>query len=209
MDLIDAKAEVAAFMRRTYQRYLTTSTGGNISRRLGAIMLITPSGKDKSSLTEDDIAEVVIETGENLTPRLKLSIESDMHRLIYKERDDVDAVVHAHPVFSCLYSASGESINTTLIAESWYLLDRVERIPYQRMGTKALADVVCNYFSSTKANVALLEKHGAIALGKSLLGAFDRLECLEQAAKMSVFSHLVKAEGLDDIQLDEISEMRG
>lgn len=200
------KEEVASFMRRAYQRGLTTSTGGNISHRYGDYMLITCSGKDKSSLTSDDIAKVEIRTGENLTPSLKLSIESEMHRLIYIERGDVNAIVHSHPTFSCLFSASDMEIDTSLIAESWFLLDKVERIPYARMGTKELALIVSTYMKNHDA--ALLSNHGAIALGRTMLSAFDRIECLEQAAKMTLFSSFIDAKGLDRNALLEITKMR-
>ena len=139
MDITEAKKSVADYMGRCYQRGLTTITGGNISLRYGDIMLITPSGKAKSSLSADDIAEVRIGNGENLTPHLKLSIESGMHRLVYIKNPGVNAVVHTHPVFCCLFAASDEEINTTLIAESWYLLDKVVKVPYELMGTEELA----------------------------------------------------------------------
>lgn len=206
----DIRKEVSYFMRRAYERGLTTSTGGNISSRVGDKMYITCSSKDKSSLSGDDIAIVDIKSGKNLTPQLRLSIESDMHRLLYLEREDIGAIVHSHPTFSCLFSASEKEIDSTLIAESWYLLDRVERIPYQRMGTKELAKEVSSFFSKReKRYVALLENHGAIALGKDLLAAFDRMECLEQAAKMTLFASSIGAKGLDFSQLDEIAKMRG
>ena len=207
MEMREEKELVAKFMGRSYERGLTTSTGGNLSFRVGSVMLITPSGLDKSSLKAENIAEVDIETGENLTPDKKLSIETEMHRLIYKKRADCKSVMHSHPTFCCLYSASNESIDTTLIAESWYLLDRVVKIPYALMGTKELAERVAEY-AEKGGNAFLLENHGALCIGKSPLNAFDRLECLEQAAKLTVFSHLVKANGIEEKERDRIADMR-
>ena len=203
----EQKEQVALFMGRSYERGLTTSTGGNFSMRVGSVMLITPSGLDKSSLKAEDIAEVDIETGKNLTPDKKLSIETEMHRLIYKKRPDCISVMHSHPTFCCLYSASNESIDTTLIAESWYLLDRVVKIPYALMGTKELAERVSDY-AGRGGNAFLLENHGALCIGKSPLNAFDRLECLEQAAKLSALSNLVKAEGIEEKERNRIADMR-
>ena len=207
MEMREEKEQVARFMGRSYERGLTTSTGGNLSFRVGSVMLITPSGLDKSSLKAENIAEVDIETGKNLTPDKKLSIETEMHRLIYKKRPDCKSVMHSHPTFCCLYSASNESIDTTLIAESWYLLDRVVKIPYALMGTKELAERVAEY-AEKGGNAFLLENHGALCIGKSPLNAFDRLECLEQAAKLTVFSHLVKANGIEEKERDRIADMR-
>ena len=206
MDIDEGKKEVALFMARCYNRGLTTATGGNISMRIGDIMLITPSGKDKASLVGSDIAEVRIADGVNLTPDKKLSIESGMHRLIYLKRNDVKAVVHSHPTFSCLFSASEEEIDTSLIAENWFLLDKVRKVSYALMGTDELAEAVSEAAASN--NALLLENHGALAVGNSLLSAFDRLECLEQAAKLTYLSRAVRVRGLTGEERAEIALMR-
>ncbi len=174
--------------------------------RFGAVMLITPSGKDKASLTADDIAEVRISDGKNLTPDKKLSIESDMHRRIYISRPDVGAVVHSHPTFSCLFAASEESINTALVAENWFLLDKVEKVSYALMGSEALAESVAA--AAETHDALLLENHGALAVGRTLLSAFDRLESLEQAAKLTYLSHTVRCRSLTGEERAEIALMR-
>lgn len=207
MDIENARKDVAFFMARCYERGLTTATGGNISVRAGDVMVITPSGLDKASLSPSDIALVSIKSGENLTKEKKLSIESEMHRLIYLERKDCNAVVHSHPTFSCLFSASDEEINTSLIAESWYLLDSVRKVEYARMGTEELALKVRDAVRKGE-NALLLSKHGAVALGGTLLSAFDRLECLEQAARLTVLSHLIKTENLSEEEKKEIAKLR-
>lgn len=206
MDLTEGKEAVAAFMARCYARGLTTATGGNVSMRMGKTMLITPSGKDKSSLSADDIAEVRISDGVNLTPSLRLSIESDMHRRIYLARPDAGAVVHSHPLFASLFSASGEEIDTAIIAEDWYLLDKVAKVPYALMGTEALAEAAAACAADHDA--LLLENHGAIAVGRTLIEAFDRLECLEQAAKLTYLSRTVRVRSLDEEKRAEIARMR-
>ena len=207
MHMKEEKEQVALFMGRSYERGLTTSTGGNFSMRVGSVMLITPSGLDKSSLKAEDIAEVDIETGKNLTPDKKLSIETEMHRLIYKKRPDCVSVMHSHPTFCCLYSASNESIDTTLIAESWYLLDKVKKVPYALMGTRELAERVSDY-AKEGYNALLLENHGALSVGKSTINAFDRLECMEQAAHLTVLSRLIRTKGIDEKERNRIAEMR-
>ena len=202
----DLKALIASFMKRTYDRGLTTATGGNISARSGDVMLITPSGKDKAGLSAGDIASVDIRTGRNLSPCFRLSIETEMHRLVYLARPEVGAIVHAHPVFASLFSASRDKIDTSIIAESWYLLGDVEKVPYQRMGTRELAEAVAEY--SAKGNALLLENHGAVAFGKTLLEAFDRLECLEQSAKLTYISHSADLITLDEARKAAIAAMR-
>lgn len=202
-----AEKEIADTMRRVYERGLTTSLGGNISMRLGSVMLITPSSLDKASLGEDDIAKVDIESGRNLTPCLKLSIESEMHRLIYLKRPTCKAVIHAHPVFSSLFSASEEEIRTDIIAESYYQLGRVVKTPYAIMGSRELAEKVSDDASSCCA--VLLERHGVLTVSdKSLLEALERLECLENAARMSLLSRDMKLNCLSENEKYELDLLR-
>lgn len=202
-----AEKEIADTMRRVYERGLTTSLGGNISMRLGSVMLITPSSLDKASLGDEDIAKVDIESGRNLTPCLKLSIESEMHRLIYLKRPTCKAVIHAHPVFSSLFSASEEEIRTDIIAESYYQLGRVVKTPYAIMGSRELAEKVSDDASSCCA--VLLERHGALTVSdKSLLEALERLECLENAARMSLLSRDMKLNCLSENEKYELDLLR-
>ena len=200
------KNEVAFTMRRLYDRKLTTATGGNTSARCGDIMLITPSGFDKGALTGDMIAEVDIATGENLTPEFRLSIESEMHRAVYLANPDVMAICHSHPTTASVFSALENEIRTDLIAESWYLLGEVKKVPYALMGTQGLADNVARYVKDY--NTLLLETHGALATGKSLINAFDRLEVLEQAAQMTLMlGEPLRQSPLGKERMDEIDEV--
>lgn len=203
MDKRTIKEEIAQMMRRIYERGLTTSLGGNISVRLGQLMLITPSSLDKASLSASDIAEVDISSGRNLSENIRLSIESDMHRLIYLKRESAVAVIHAHPVFSSLFSASSDSISTDIIAESYYQIADLKKSKYALMGSERLAERVSD--DAVSHSVLLLEKHGALTVSdKSLLEALERLECLENAAKMSLFS---RALTLTELTADEKAEL--
>lgn len=202
-----AKKEVADIMARCYARCLTTATGGNVSMRFGSVMLITPSSLDKASLTPDKIAEVDLATGENLTPALRLSIESGMHRSIYLAHGEVNAVVHAHPTFASFFSASTRAINTRLIAESYYLLGKEVKVaPYALMGSGELATIIAREIGTDSA--ILLSHHGALCVGKTLLSAFDRMEVLEQSAKMTFLSRSVEATDLDNEQCAVIAAMK-
>ena len=206
MEMDGKKAAVASFMKRIYDRGLTTATGGNLSLRVGSYMLITPSGKDKASLRGEDIAIVDIATDENLTPGLKLSIESEMHRLIYLRRPDAGAVAHSHPTFSCLFSASSMPLRSAIIAEDYYLFGDVPVVPYHRMGTYELAEAVAGYAENHDA--LLLRNHGAIAIGRDLISAFDRLECLEQCARLTFLSRIIDVDEIDEKDRAAIALMR-
>ena len=127
--------------------------------------------------------DVLLDVDVQGAAQLKLSIESEMHRRIYLEREDVGAVVHSHPLYASMFSALEEKIDTKLLAESYYLLLDVCKAPYALMGTSELAQNVA--MTIRKCNAMLLENHGALTVGRSLLQAFERMEVLENAAKLT------------------------
>lgn len=203
-NFIKEREAVAATMRKVYQRGLTTVSGGNISYRLNSeLFCITASAFDKSSITAEQVAIVGFD-GTNYTPHLKLSIESEMHRLVLMGRDDINAVVHSHPVYASTFSAvEGEDckILAKLTAEAYYFMGNLVNVPYHLMGTQALANEVAKY--AKKYNVMLMKNHGAIVLAKDLLGGFDKMDLLERAAKMSVIAKQLESCGIKINELDD------
>lgn len=186
------RAETALYMRRLYERYLTTCSGGNIScRTQDDRILITVSSVDKATLQDEHIA-VLMASGENLTPELKTSTETAMHLAVFRNRPDVDAVVHAHPVYASLYAAASErKIRTDILAEARYLLGEPVLASYALMGTNNLAEIVGESFRSPETHVVLMENHGVITVGKTLHQAYDRMEVLEAAARMTFLGFLL------------------
>lgn len=177
------RKEVARFMRRLYTHKLTTTSGGNVSLKISEnLIAITPSATDKGDMKWKEVGLMTI-NGENLTPELKPSIESEMHLSIYR-RKDVNAIVHAHPTFATAFTAMKKKININLTAESIAILGEPVFVPYALMGTKKLAELVADHID--KSDVLLLENHGVLTVGKNLLQAFDKVEVLENAARMTL-----------------------
>jgi L-fuculose-phosphate aldolase len=178
------RKEVARFMRRLYRLGLTTTSGGNISSRVSEdIIVITPSATDKGRMKWKEVGVISI-PGENLTPDIKPSIEYALHLNIYKKRADIAAIVHAHPVFASSFTAMKFPINTSLTAEARAICGEPLLVPYALMGSVELADIVAEH--SLEADILLLENHGILTTGVTILQAFDKLEVLENAAKMTL-----------------------
>ncbi|MFZ4413409.1 MAG: class II aldolase/adducin family protein [Bacteroidales bacterium] len=188
MNFEKEKQETAYFMRRLYERGLTTCSGGNVSQRIGDVILITASQTDKASIQDEQIAEIHI-NGDNLTPHLSPSMETTMHLSVYRMRDDVKAIVHAHPVTATAFATTNKKINCSLTGETRAIIGIPVNAPYALMGTEDLAKQVAE--AAIKANVVLMENHGVICFGKNLLLAFDRMEVLEAAAKQTLITHLL------------------
>jgi L-fuculose-phosphate aldolase len=199
------RKEVARFMRRLYSHGLTTTSGGNISLRIsGDIIAITPSATDKGRMSWKEVG-IMTMNGENLTPDLKPSIEAEMHLSIYR-RKDVKAIVHAHPTFATAFTAMKSKINTCLTAEACAILGEPVFVRYALMGTKTLAKIVAK--SIDKSDILLLENHGILTVGTGLLQAFDKIEVLENAARMSVIAEVMgNKKALSKTRISEIEKL--
>jgi L-fuculose-phosphate aldolase len=200
------RKEVARFMRRLYRQGLTSTSGGNISLRINRdIIAITPSATDKGRMKWREVGLMNI-LGENLTPDLKPSIESGMHLAIYKRKNDIKAIVHAHPVCASAFTAMKVSIETDLTAEACAILGTPAFVPYALMGTSVLAGIAADYIE--KSDILLLENHGVLTAGADLLQAFDKTEVLENAARMTIIVNLTKKKSpLTKIRAAEIEKI--
>ncbi len=96
MDEQTARREIVRVGQLMYERSYVVSSDGNVSVRLDdGRVVATPTMTCKGRMTEDSLAVTDLE-GKPLNDR-KASSELAMHLLIYREREDVRAVCHAHP----------------------------------------------------------------------------------------------------------------
>ena len=197
---------VASFMKRLYRQGLTTTSGGNISMRFSDdLIAITPSATDKGRMKWREVGLMNI-FGENLIPELKPSIEAEMHLAVYRKNIEVKAIIHAHPLFATSFTAMKFKIDTNLTAEACAILGTPKQIPYALMGTRELAELVSEH--ALQSDVLLLENHGILTTGASLLQAFDKIEVLENAARMTLITSLVsKKSPLSKSRISEIERL--
>jgi L-fuculose-phosphate aldolase len=196
-ELKKIKIAIANFMRRLYQQRLTTTSGGNISVRCGEKILITPSGTDKGLLKAEEVG-IMDMNGEIVGTVFKPSIESGIHLAIYRNRPDVQAIVHAHPVAASAFAASQALLKTSYHAEAQVILGKIGYVDYSCPGTTKLANQIAATIDEH--NCLLMRNHGALCVGSTLLQAFDRLEVLETTAQINLIMR--SALKNDAIELD-------
>ncbi|MCG7844950.1 MAG: class II aldolase/adducin family protein [Methanomassiliicoccales archaeon] len=176
-----AAMDVARYGRLLYEKGLTNGTGGNISARVGEMMVITPSGTCKGMLDQTELVTVDISTGKALSGHP--SMETPFHLTVYRERKDVNGVVHVHPRFCTTLACAGVEVTPGLTPEGLMVLGRrVPTVSYATPGSTDLAESLREEVH--KADAFLLENHGAIAVGLDLKDAFHRLETLEFHAEL-------------------------
>lgn len=178
--------QIAAVMRRVYDRGLTTATGGNISLLDGdGNIWITPKGFDKGSLTAEDI--VCVHPDGTFEGRHEPSSEIFFHRATYRARPDFRAVVHAHPVFCIAFSLTRTLPRVDLLPDTLSLCKNMRLSKYAMMGSPELGENMYAEFSKG-ADVVFLENHGVCVGSENLLSAFQLFETIEFAAKLDLLS---------------------
>ena len=133
-----------------------------------------------------------------------------MHTAIYEERPDVRAVVHAHPPCAIAHTVAGVSLSTPLMPEVFCELGEILTIPYTTPTTAEVPDALR---APIRNHVALvMERHGSITVGETLSRAYDRLEILEHAARISLMANALApggVQGLDGTALEKLRVFLG
>jgi L-fuculose-phosphate aldolase len=174
------REELLKFGRLCYERHLLVAMDGNLSARLddGSI-LCTRAGCHKGFLTDDDLVVIDVK-GQKLRGSGSPTSEMAMHLACYEERPDCMAVIHAHPPMSIAFTIANVSMARCVLPEVVLTLGTVPTVPYATTGTRKLADDLRPYVRQHDA--ILMDTHGAVCLGTSLLEAFCRLETVEHTA---------------------------
>jgi L-fuculose-phosphate aldolase len=159
---------------------LVVACDGNLSfRREDGSIVITPSGVPKGFLTSSQLI-VLSPDGDVLKGDGKPSSETNLHLLVYKNRPDVNAIIHAHPTVATAFSVTGLPFPSDIVTEGKMVLGKVPTVGYAGPGSMDLAMACAGALK--KANVILMESHGATTVGKNLDEAFFRMETLEKVA---------------------------
>jgi L-ribulose-5-phosphate 4-epimerase len=118
-------------------------SGGNISVRIKnhPILAVTPSGRSYRNMTADDICVVDFDL-RSLDGQFVPSKEAAMHIGIYKNRTDVNAVVHTHQTYASILAVIDESIPPLFDEETKEFGPVVESIPYAISGSEELVQNV-------------------------------------------------------------------
>jgi L-fuculose-phosphate aldolase len=169
---------------------LVVGTSGNISMRLREpggreLVAITPNNRHYDSMTVGDIGIVDLE-GQLVEGELTTSIETMLHIGVYKARNKVNAVIHTHPVFSSIFSVSGQEIPPILDDQITYLGGEIKVAEYSLPGSQ---DLVSNVIPALgPRNAVILANHGALTVGRDMKEAFVNCEMLEKTAKIYLWA---------------------
>ncbi|MCY6483412.1 class II aldolase/adducin family protein [Clostridium aestuarii] len=198
---IEEKKMVIEAGKKMLNSGLTVGTWGNLSVRTKdkKYMVITPSGVDYEKITPEMMS--LVDMDENLVSGKKPSIEAGLHLGIYKNREDVNAVIHTHSIYTCTVAATREDVPPVLDEMAQIVGGGIKTAKYGLPGSPELARNCVEALDDRMA--VLLANHGGVCVGKDLQDAFKITNVVEVSLKSYC---LAKAMGnpvaLDDKDVD-------
>jgi L-fuculose-phosphate aldolase len=188
-----------------YERGLVTSNDGNISVRLDTNrVLITASGVCKGRMEADDLLIVDMNGSTVISQKdHKPSSETPMHLEVYKQRADIYAVIHAHPVYATTLTVADQNFPDDLLPEVALTLKKVPITEYATPSSHQDAEVIRPLIRDHDA--LLLRQHGSLTVGRNLNEALIHLERLEHVAQ--VYWHAQMLGTVTRIPPDELERL--
>ena len=202
---MDMLGELVEFGKKMIACQLVVGPGGNMSAREGDHAYLSPSGFSLAELSEDDYVTVEIESGEVVKGHRRPTSETPLHLECYRKRDDVKAVIHAHPPIATGLVTGGAEIKA-MTPDFVAYVGKVITLPYIVPAGDELAEAVGQAIS--RCNAIMMVNHGAITVGANLKEAFIKMEVLEDSAKLEMAALIAgKPKFFTDQEVDAIDNL--
>ncbi len=182
--------------KRMYNNGLTVGSWGNISMRISDDrIIITPSGSNYMKMNIEDIVVMDL-NGNKIEGRLNPSSERLMHYQIYRKRNNVNAIVHTHSIYSSVISVINKDIPPITEDIVMILGKNVKVAKYALTGTMELANNVVEALGAN--NAAIMANHGAVSVGSDMERAITAAEVLEKSSRIMVYTMNFKYSTIPD-----------
>ena len=162
LSYMELREQMCDICHKMWQLGWVAANDGNLSAKLpDGTFLATPTGISKSFIIPEKLVRIdaegnVLEGLEGYRP----SSEIKMHLRCYKERDDVGAVLHAHPPTATGYAVAHVDLDRYTMIETVLAIGSVPVTPYGTPSTYEVPDAIAPYLQEH--DVLLLANHGAL-----------------------------------------------
>jgi L-ribulose-5-phosphate 4-epimerase len=180
--LEELRREVCEANKELPRQGLVTMTSGNVSGRdpKTGLVAIKPSGVSFEELTPETIV-IVDPAGKVVEGRLKPSVDTATHLVIFAGMKDVNSVIHTHSNYATAFAACGQPIPVYLTAMADELGCPIPCGQFARIGGEEIGRVVVETIGQSRA--CLLQNHGVFAVGATVSAALKTAVMVEDLAK--------------------------
>ena len=188
---MDAKRRVAETNRILFMEGLADNVGHVSVRDPNEDVLhINPRTASRGEIRPEDVVEVTLE-GEPVDPGAPEPVsEREIHAALYREREDVDAVLHLHPPLMTLFGISGTDLVPVYFRAAFLeegkvpVLDRPDKITTREDSDRMLE-------AMDGQNQVLMRGHGAVVADESVEHALARAMFLESNAYYQLYASIL------------------
>ncbi|HPT69599.1 MAG TPA: class II aldolase/adducin family protein [Syntrophomonas sp.] len=205
MQYLKERKLVLDMAQRISREKMVPGTWGNVSVRIKdqPLLLITPSGMPYETMTIEDI--VLLDLDGEVTEGERIpSIEKHLHARIYKQRNDVDAIVHVHTLYASAFAVAGKSIPVILEETAQVIGHAVRVTAYAPCGTDQLAQLTAQTLG--EGNAVLLANHGLVGVGTDLNRALTVCQVAEKTAQVCLLAQSLGQ--VNELCAEDISILR-
>lgn len=196
-EIIAARKRVARIGRMLFERHLTDAAGGNISERVGDVVVMSPSLigtehqwrlKPEATLIVDMKRNIIVGDG-------KLTREAHVHFRLHEEfGEHGTGVIHAHPRNVLVFATLARPIPAIL--EATRKFGETPVVEYAPAHSPVLADRIIATMKGREDKIrkhaagTIAPWHGLFLMGKTLYAAFDAVERLDTSAYILLMGQL-------------------
>ncbi|MCY4416884.1 MAG: class II aldolase/adducin family protein [Chloroflexi bacterium] len=185
----EQRSQLTEATREMYRRGLVGAYSGNTSLRLSGsgadgLLLVTPTHHPYYRLEPEELVVVDLEGEPVEEGGMAPSSETRVHLEIYRNRDDVQAVVHTHSIYASVASVVGRDIPALIDEMLLTIGGPVKVSKYAFPGTQQLAEEA--YAALGNRNAALLRNHGVVSVGPDIWEALEVADLVERLAQIFV-----------------------
>ena len=200
------KSELIEYGKLAGIKNFTPGYSGNFSARYGDKILITSSGSANGYLSEDEL--VLMDFDGNLVEgNKKPSSEKMLHAEFYKQRPDVNYIIHVHSPYLSSFACCHIPLDEPVMAENVFYFGQIPLAEYGLPSSMDLVEKTAKYFKDYDA--VLMANHGFIVGDKTIKDAFLKLELAESYAQVVLNTKLMGGAVLfNQNQVDEINSLK-
>jgi ribulose-5-phosphate 4-epimerase/fuculose-1-phosphate aldolase len=177
------RSEVVKYAKQMAALGLAPNTQGNISARdpVSGLIAITPHDYPYDLMTFEDIA-IVDAQGRVVEGRLAPSEETAVHCVVYRERPQINGIVHSEPVYVNCFGALGMPIQPVVVSLTVAMGGEVPVMPFAHSGSERFGYRMLEVMGER--NGVIWGNHGLLTVGETLRVAFQRTVAVEHAARV-------------------------
>ncbi len=200
------KSELIEYGKLAGVKNFTPGYSGNMSARYDDKILITSSGSSNGYLSEDELVIMDYE-GNLIEGGKKPSSEKMLHVEFYKQRPDVNYIIHVHSPFLSTFACCRIALDEPVMAENVFYFGQIPLADYGLPSSMDLVEKTAKYFKDYDA--VLMANHGFIVGDKTIKDAFFKLELAESYAQVVFNTKLLGGAKLfTDKEVGEINALK-